>query len=271
MSSLRIVTPQASDWEAFQVLAGAEGWRVPRQELELYAGPLADSAFVLRDADRPLGFVTVVAHQRSGWIGNLLVRPEERRRGFGVRLFEHALAFLERKGVGSIWLTASEQGRPLYRRRGFRTVDTVVRWVVVPQRRGGTAGNGAIGELLAADRRAWQESRLSLLDGVAGGGRVFTHGETVLLLQVGEDPQVLGPWYSREFCPRENRMVLAAVMEAAGPGELVIDTLASAPVAGLLVVAGFERRGECALMVRGMLPPGNLDGLVALASLGSMG
>ena len=84
-------------------------------------------------------------------------------------------------------------------------------------------------------------------------GRIFAHGETVLLLQAGAELQVLGPWYSREFCPRENRLVLTAALEAAGTGELVVDVLASAPVAALLSAAGFERRGECALMVRGAL------------------
>ncbi len=271
MSALQIVTPDGADWGEFLALAAAEKWRVPRRELDLYAGALKGNAFVLKSAGRALGFVTAVAHQRSGWIGNLLVRPDERGRGCGARLFEHALESLQKKGVESVWLTASEQGRPLYQRRGFRTVDTVVRWAAGGRGQATVIGNGSSEELLAADRRVWQESRSGLLDGVAGDGQVFAHGDTVLLLQAGEDLQVLGPWFSREFCPRENRMVLAAALEATGTGELVVDTVASAPVAGLLVVAGFERRGECALMVRGGGPSGNLAGLVALASLGSMG
>jgi ribosomal protein S18 acetylase RimI-like enzyme len=270
MRGLQIVAPDAVDWKTFLTWAAAEGWRVPSRELEIYAGSASGEAFVLKADLRPLGFVTAVAHQRSGWIGNLLVPPDARGRGHGARLFDHATESLEKSGVENIWLTASAQGQPLYGRRGFRSVDRVVRWAVggggaVP------AETGAAADLYAADRRVWGESRQALLDSVAREGRIFVHGETVLLLQAGTELQVLGPWYSREYCPRENRLVLSAALEAAGTGELVVDALASAPVAALLAAAGFEPRGECALMVRGAPPAGNFAGLVALASLGSMG
>lgn len=272
MAETTIGRPDGADWEIFCRWAKAEGWRVPARELELYAGELAASAFVLRQVGRALGFVTAVAHQRSGWIGNLLIDPARRGQGHGVRLLEHAMAELEARGCDSLWLTASEQGLPLYQRRGFRTVDRVVRW----SRRGGEGGGlptatGDGADLDAADRRVWEESRQALLLGLARGGRIFRKGGSLLLLQAGADLQVLGPWFSRELCPRENRLLLTAVLDAAGPAELVVDLLASAPLAALLVVAGFERRGEGALMVRGPLPAGKLDGLVALASLGSMG
>ena len=245
------------------------------RELELYAGSAGGAAFVLKADSRALGFVTVVAHQRSGWIGNLLVPPDARGRGHGARLFDHAAASLEKSGVETLWLTASAQGQPLYGRRGFRSVDRVVRWAVGGGGAAPAETGAAAEDLYAADRRVWGESRQALLESVTREGRIFAHGETVLLLQAGVELQVLGPWYSREFCPRENRLVLRAALEAAGAGELVVDALASAPVAALLAAAGFQPRGECALMVRGGASPrhpaGNLSGLVALASLGSMG
>lgn len=275
MRGLQIVAPDAADWETFLSWAAAEGWRVPSRELELYAGSAGGEAFVLKADTRPLGFVTVVAHQRSGWIGNLLVPPDARGRGHGAWLFDHAAASLEKRGVESLWLTASAQGQPLYGRRGFRSVDRVVRWVLGRSGQSPAGTGGGVEALHAADRQVWGESRQELLESVTREGRIFAHGETVLLLQAGAELQILGPWYSRKFCPRENRRVLTAALEAAGTGELVVDALASAPVAALLSAAGFERRGECALMLRGASslrqPAGNLAGLVALASLGSMG
>ena len=272
MVAAEIGRPERADWATFCRWAEAEGWRVPARELELYAGALAGGAFVLRQGPQALGFVTAVAHQRSGWIGNLLIDPQRRGRGYGVLLLEQALAHLAAQGCESLWLTASEQGRPLYQRRGFRAVDRVVRW----SRAGGTSGGfppppADAAALLAADARTWEESRRDLLTGVANGGGLFCQGQSLLLLQAGADLQILGPWYSREFCPRENRLLLTAALDVAGPAELVVDLVASAPLAPLLAAAGFERRGECALMVRGPLPAGSLAGLVALASLGSMG
>jgi hypothetical protein len=70
---MEIMMPTDADWQVFLALAREEGWRVPKSELELFRGPLAGSAFVLRRGEEVLGFVTAVAHERSGWIGNLIV------------------------------------------------------------------------------------------------------------------------------------------------------------------------------------------------------
>jgi hypothetical protein len=37
-----------------------------------------------------------------------------------------------RPGTRAFYRTASEAGRPLYRRRGFTTVDTATAWMVTP-------------------------------------------------------------------------------------------------------------------------------------------
>ena len=120
---LEIVSPTAADWQVFLALARDAGWRVPKNELALYRGPLAGSAFVLRAGEEVRGFVTAVAHEKSGWIGNLIVPADCRGRGYGALLFEHAVAVRERQGVDQIWLTASPAGRPLYDRMGFAVVD----------------------------------------------------------------------------------------------------------------------------------------------------
>jgi hypothetical protein len=57
----------------------------------------------------------------------------------------------------------------------------------------------------------------------------------------------------------------------AGGGEIVADIVASAGLETVLEAAGFRRLGENALMVRSRQRPGQLEGLVALASLGSIG
>ncbi len=88
------------------MLAEREGWRIPRQEVALYQGPMADSAFALRVGDEPRGFVTVMRHEKSGWIGNLLVDPECRGRGYGSLLFEHAVDALREllyRGDHGVW------------------------------------------------------------------------------------------------------------------------------------------------------------------------
>jgi len=271
---LEIVTPTEADWQVFLALARDEGWRVPKNELALYRGPLAGSAFVLRAGEEVRGFVTAVAHERSGWIGNLIVPRECRGHGYGALLFDHAVEVLERQGVGHIWLTASPAGRPLYEKRGFAAVDGIVRWTLKAEGEavGGMEERGEGDGLFSADRAVWGESRRRLLEPLTLEGEVFACGGTVALLQPGNGLQVLGPWLSEQLCPRENRRVLLAVLAAAAQrSELVADVVESSPLQPLLRAAGFARQGRCDLMVRGRADGVRLLNLVALASLGSMG
>jgi len=270
---MEIMTPTDADWQVFLALAREEGWRVPKNELALFRGLLANSAFVLRRGEEVLGFVTAVAHQRSGWIGNLIVPRACRGLGCGARLFDHAVAVLERCGVENLWLTASPQGRPLYEKKGFAAVDGIVRWTLRAD--GSSLAEGeqvAVDQLLASDAQTWGESRDRLLSPLARTGEVFACGKTVALLQGGEGMQVLGPWISPDLCPRENRRLLLAVLGAAAERtELVTDVLESSPLQSLLRAAGFNRQGRCELMVRGSAAGVRLSQLVSLASLGSMG
>ena len=269
-------TPSVHDWEVFREWAAREGWRVPEQELALYRKELADSAFVLRDGDDPLGFVTVCRQQQSAWIGNLLVDAAQRGKGFGRRLFEHAVEVLSVRGVATLWLTASADGRLLYERYGFCEAGRVERWVWsgIGHVRETTdlAGNGRLCALVQADAAAWGDSRAGLLMLLARGGQIFSAGSTLALLQPGESLQVLGPWVSADLCPRSNRTVLNMVLQAfAGTGEIAVDVVGETPVRLLLHAAGFRRTGETVLMMRGEAGTAKLGKVVALASLGSMG
>jgi hypothetical protein len=227
---------------------------------------------VLRRGEEVFGFVTAVAHERSGWVGNLIVPRDCRGRGYGALLFDHAVTVLERQGVASIWLTASPLGRPLYEKKGFAAVDGIVRWTLKAE--GGSLADGRTeaGRLLAGDARVWGESRDRLLSPLAGEGQVFACGGTVALLQDGDGMQVLGPWVSADLCPRENRRLLLAILGAAAERtELVTDVVESSPLQSMLRAAGFARQGRCDLMVRGSAAGVRLSQLVSLASLGSMG
>jgi N-acetylglutamate synthase-like GNAT family acetyltransferase len=94
------------DWENFLVLASAEGWRVPRLESRLFQGPWLPFARVLEEGETFCGMVTAVAHQHSGWIGNLIVSKELRGKGYGSQLFLAALSALEEVQLETVWLTA---------------------------------------------------------------------------------------------------------------------------------------------------------------------
>lgn len=251
---------------------------MPARELALYRQELTDSAFVLRDGSGvPLGFVTVCRHQRSGWIGNLIVDPARRGAGLGRQLFLSAVEQLTGRGAVTLWLTASADGKPLYESCGFREVGCIARWIwqgrdQPPHSPAAPFPGAELHRLARADAAAWGDSRVGLLTLLARGGRVLAANDTLALLQGGKDLRILGPWLSANLCPRSNRMVLAAAMEACADGvELAVDVVGGSPVQMLLAAAGFRRTGETVLMVRGKPGPVKFGEIVALASLGSMG
>ncbi len=271
----RIRVAEKSDWDCFTALADAEGWRVPRREQKLFRGPWQHAARALDVTGRCCGLVTAVAHERSGWIGNLLVPPAVRGRGYGRNLFEAALAALHAQGTISVWLTASAAGRPLYERYDFVVVDRIERWVLAARRPGATvAGQSGVPVALLqrADRAAWGENRSGLITCLRDQAQVFACEDAVALLQHGSDLQIIGPWYTLSGSHDANRQVLQNLLGAADPAiEIVVDVLGSAPIRPLLADAGFTPAGRNDLMVRGAAGHVRLAMMVALASLGSFG
>jgi len=89
----------AADWELFLRLS-PRGCRAAVQE------------------GKVVGTVTTVNYEnRFAWVGMVLVDPETRGQGVGTRLLQEAMSIL--RGIPSIRLDATPQGRPVYQRLGF--------------------------------------------------------------------------------------------------------------------------------------------------------
>ncbi|MCC6960745.1 MAG: GNAT family N-acetyltransferase [Dehalococcoidia bacterium] len=104
----------------------------------------------------------------GGFICNMVVRPEHKRRGMGRRIFNELIAWLQQNGHASIQLEATDEGRPLYEQAGFR-----VRWhsigstLSAPPERGDETGlevlqTGDWPGIAALDRQATGAERTAL-------------------------------------------------------------------------------------------------------------
>ena len=258
------------DWQAFQYLADEEGWRVPKNELSLHRQGGCSRAWALRDEDKTIGLITGVCHQHSAWIGNLIIAPTERGRGYGAALFDNTVKDLRCAGVKTLWLTASAQGAPLYASRGFQTVAEIQRWVLWE------GGRGA-GRLLDAgvngshsDAAIWGDDRRPLLRHLERGGNWQQQGNSLALLQRGDDLQIIGPWYGSTHLQDDAGLLDRLIAAAAPQQELVVDLISHCGRDGLLADAGFTSAGRTKLMVAG---PSQVQWsrLLALATLGSCG
>ena len=76
---------------------------------------------IVADEDgRIVGTGTATVNGRVGWVGAIFVAQDRRRIGLGSALSSAVIDVLERQGCTSQVLIATEEGRPIYERLGFR-------------------------------------------------------------------------------------------------------------------------------------------------------
>jgi GNAT superfamily N-acetyltransferase len=85
--------------------------------------------FLAYEGGTPIGcaIISILDHYRRyafgteiGYVNAVYVRPEYRRRGIASELMEHAIAWARERGCSGVRLRASDEGRVLYERLGFR-------------------------------------------------------------------------------------------------------------------------------------------------------
>jgi ribosomal protein S18 acetylase RimI-like enzyme len=75
--------------------------------------------FISEEDGHPVGICIATDYAHSGFIGELIVRPQSRQRGVGEALLNHAVQALKARGVGSIYLDGVVKAVSLYERKGF--------------------------------------------------------------------------------------------------------------------------------------------------------
>jgi GNAT superfamily N-acetyltransferase len=120
MSKLTIRTMTTAEVEAAVALALAQGWR---NRLRFYdfvlRVPTAHATVGVID-ERIVATALGVANGPVGWLGAIVVDAEYRGRGFGRAMTEDAMERLRAAGCRTMSLEATDAGRPLYERMGFR-------------------------------------------------------------------------------------------------------------------------------------------------------
>ncbi len=81
-----------------------------------------DGCLLAEHAGHPAGICIATPYGRSGFVGELIVRPEMRSQGIGTALLHHAVAYLRERGVAIVYLDGVVKAVPLYERLGFRKV-----------------------------------------------------------------------------------------------------------------------------------------------------
>ncbi|MEI7815637.1 MAG: GNAT family N-acetyltransferase [Desulfuromonadales bacterium] len=273
-----IIEPfRTADIAHFLALATTENWVAESWEFEFLLSTFAQGCFVAReDSGESIGFVTSMRHERSGWIGNLIVKSEYRGIGIGDKLFIRALEALRLSGVETFWLTASKSGRSLYEKYGFSDIDNIIRWVGSGRQRTGD-NRGAVGHEMVAesshklDTQAWGDRREILFCKTAHRGVILQNESGFLVLQPCGNAVQFGSFSALNDGTAENLFDEAAKTIAFGTRFLL-----DAPVSNQTALRLFNRKkmriaGSNSLMYAGIKPGFRPDLIFGLATMGSCG
>lgn len=273
-----IIEPfRTGDIDLFLFLAVSEGWMADRWEFEFLLSAFPQGCFAAReDTGETAGFVTAVRHDRSGWIGNLIVAERFRGRGVGETLFRRALGSLHDDGAETVWLTASKAGKSLYEKHGFRTIDSIVRWVGAGRQRHSICDTPKKYSFPAnlpgsIDCQAWGDQRDLLLLATIGRGKMLQKESGFAVIQPCGGVKQIGP-----FAAQDDVTAAQLLGEALGDVPFGSKVYIDAPVSNRSALRLYNRRnmrisGRTELMCAGRKPEYRSEYLYGLATMGSCG
>ena len=118
-----------ADIAAAMRLKEAAGWNQTEHDWANVLALEPEGCWVDEQQGEVAASTTAVCYgQDLAWIGMVLVRPDFRGRGLARGLMEHCLRWLEARGVRQVKLDATDMGRPLYEKLGFREERAIERW-----------------------------------------------------------------------------------------------------------------------------------------------
>jgi len=205
MVGLDIRTVRPEDFKFIIELATSEGVKYNVQDLIRIINYEPEGFFIAVDGENKLGVVSTVSYGVVGWLGNLFVKEQARRRGIGTKLVKKALEYMESKGVKATKLYCFPNNIPFYRRLGFKNELSYV----VFRGEGRRMDSGGVeemdedllDELYAFDRRIFGADRSKVLKAIYNQFReycfaAYMNGEVAgYIMAAGSEGQYeVGPW-----------------------------------------------------------------------------
>jgi GNAT superfamily N-acetyltransferase len=187
----RIRRMDPADIDAVAQMMASGGWTERRPFLEwVYANPGIE-ALVGELNGRIVATGQGAVNGPVGWVGSIFTAPALRGRGFGRAMTEAACERLSAAGCRTLALIASDLGRPIYEKLGFRIDAWYEVWEAGPVYRPPEAPTGTVlrrmspadlDRVVLLDRRATGEDRRGLLGALSDRGWLLEpHGDGELL------------------------------------------------------------------------------------------
>jgi GNAT superfamily N-acetyltransferase len=262
----------STDIAASLELSVFAGWNQTAEDWRMLLRLAPEGCFGLKVQGQLVSTTTLICYGKQlGWIGMVLTHPEFRGRGFAKRLLEHVLQRADAAGIRTLKLDATDQGKPLYEKYGFKSEQEAERWggecaEVEP------AGSGDLEGVGVLDSKAFGADRSVLLQALASRGSCICSGGGFLMTRTGRSAAYLGPCVARDVKTArdllsqlfQRRREVKAAIQSRQPEvrqwywDLLPDNKAAIEIANEL---GFTPKRQLTRMVRGEGFRGQ-DGLV---------
>jgi GNAT superfamily N-acetyltransferase len=223
-SPVRTLMP--NDVSSAMELSIAANWNQTPEDWHRIMHLSAEGCRCIEDDGKIVATATLLPYgTRLAWIGMVLTRPEYRRRGLARLLLEDVIAIAERRGIHTLKLDATEEGRPLYEHLGFVVEKIVERWgrdgkelnsakadvdhdaVARPDCSSSNISDGLFG----LDTEAFGVSRKGLLELLSHSGSRNVTSRSYIFSRPGRTARYLGPCIANS--DTEARQLIAAHLE----------------------------------------------------------
>ncbi|APR40243.1 GNAT family N-acetyltransferase [Paraburkholderia sp. SOS3] len=125
--------------------AQREGWNPGLHDATCFQAADPDGFFIGTLGGEPVGSISAVRYgEHFGFIGLYIVRPEFRGKGFGYRIWQHAMTYLAGRNIG---LDGVVEQQDNYRKSGFQLAHRNVRFQGIARPRRARMPSVAIKEL----------------------------------------------------------------------------------------------------------------------------
>lgn len=107
-------------------LTDLEGWGYSEQDFLRFMRMDPLGTLVGWDGSRRVGVTTATSYGEVAWIGSIIVRPEDRGKGYGEALVERALEYSRDQGAETCWLNAYPDVKGFYQNLEFKATGETI-------------------------------------------------------------------------------------------------------------------------------------------------
>jgi len=202
----------SDDFEFAVRLTDTMNWNLTEEDLEFMMRLEPDGCFTLHYNSEKVGIATAISYDLVGWLGNVIVSENYRRKGGGSLLVKRAIEYLTNKGIKTIGLYSYLDRIPFYAKNDFQSgsMFTVLKgrgFSASPKDRVREADEDDTQQIISLDREYFGGSRSKLLELVlldqSNSCYVCADDERIIgfaVAKVFDDVSEIGPLVCRQGC-----------------------------------------------------------------------